>query len=219
MKWIVKCLIGQKIARGKRCLSPFPLTNNEIRDTVFGRYEQRDTRYERGFTIIELIIVIVIAGIISGIFGMLILQVIDVYSFVTVREDVLSEAELAMERMVREMRQIQKAAQTIEVIYLADGAEFQFVDVDDNIIGFKRNGSDLNRMEFSEPGVLQYDDLLADDITNMAFTYWDEDNDELSSTPLSSADIEKIKRIEISIEMERQDQEVRIDTQVYPRNL
>lgn len=169
----------------------------------------------KGFTIIELIIVIVIAGIISGILGMLILQVIDVYSFVTVREDVLSEAELAMERMMREIRQIQKAAQAIEVIYIADSAEFQFVDVDDNIIGFKKDSSTVHRMKFSEPGVLQHNDLLADDITSLAFTYWDEDSNELSSP----VDIEKIKRIEISIVMERQDQEVRIDTQVYPRNL
>ena len=173
----------------------------------------------KGFTIIELVVVIVLAGIIAGIFAMLIIQVIDIYSFVTVREDVLSETELATERMVREMRQIQKAAQAIEVIYLADIAEFQFVDVDDNIIGFKRDGLAIQRMEFSERDVVQYDDLLADDITNMAFTYWDEDNNELSSTPLSSADIEKIKRIEISIGMERQNQDVKIDTQVYPRNL
>ena len=31
--------------------------------------------------------------------------------------------------------------------------------------------------------------------------------------------LSKIKRIEISIGMKRQDQEVKIDTQVYPRNL
>ncbi len=179
----------------------------------------------KGFTIIELIIVIVIAGIISGIFGMLILQVIDVYSFVTVREDVLSEVELAMERMVREIRQVQKAAQAAEVIYRAYSAEFQFVGVREpySIIGFRKEASVLFRDSdgVKENGSVAFgnNDVLADDITNLTFTYWDEDNNELPSTPSSSADIEKIKRIEISIVMKRQDQEVRIDTQVYPRNL
>ena len=171
----------------------------------------------KGFTIIELIIVIVITGIISGIFGMLIIQVIDVYSFVTVREDVLSEVELAMERMVREMRQIQKAAQAIEVIYLADISEFQFVDIHNDITGFKRDGSDLRRIEFSERDVVQYNDLLADGISILEFKYWDKDNNEFE--PITPEDRKKIKRIEISVEMERQDQEVTIDTQVYPRNL
>ena len=45
----------------------------------------------KAFTIIELIMVIVIAGIISGITAMLMLEVMKVYSFVTVREVILSE--------------------------------------------------------------------------------------------------------------------------------
>ncbi len=185
----------------------------------------------KGFTFIELVIVIVVVGIIASVFATLIIQGIDTYGFITIREDVLSEAELAMERMVKEIRQIRSyrdllVAQATEVIYLADGTEFQFVDVHDDIIGFKRSESDetkLLRQKFVEPvGELEHDDLLADDISSLAFEYWGWDGVdrwELLPTPLIPGDINRIKRIEISIQMERQNQEVRIDTQVYPRNL
>ncbi len=184
----------------------------------------------KGFTLIELIIVIVVVGVIASVFAMLIIQGIDTYGFVTIREDVLSEAELAMERMVKEIRQIQSyrnllVAQATEVIYLADSTEFQFVDVHNDIIGFKRSELDetkLVRQKFVEPGVLEHDDLLAEEISSLAFEYWGWDGIdrwELLPTPLIPGDINRIKRIEISIQMERQNQEVRIDTQVYPRNL
>ncbi len=174
----------------------------------------------KGFTLIELIIVIVVVGVIASVFAILIIQGIDTYGFITIREDILSEAELAMERMVREIRQIQsyrdlETAEATEVIYLAGSAEFQFVDVHDNIVGFKLDGSQLRRIEFEERDVPQYDDLLADDISSMVFTYWDESNNKLTVP----ADVTAIKRIEISIQMERQNQEVRIETQVHPRNL
>lgn len=183
----------------------------------------------KGFTLIELVIVIVVVGVIASVFAILIIQGIDTYGFITIREDILSEAELAMERMVREIRQIQSyrdlvPAEATEVIYLADSSEFQFVDVHDNIIGFRKDGSSLFRIEFEERDVLQYDDLLADDISSLSFKYWDwdenaEQSEELLPTPLAPEDINVINRIEITIEMERQNQEVRIDTQVYPRNL
>ena len=186
----------------------------------------------KGFTLIELVIVIVVVGIIASVFAILIIQGIDTYGFITIREDVLSEAELAMERMVKEIRQIQSyrdllVAQATEVIYVAHGAEFQFVDVHNDIIGFKRSESDetkLLRQTFVEPGgELEHDDLLAEDIFDLTFEYWGWDaiNElwELLLTPLTDGDINRIKRIEISIQMERQNQEVRIDTQVYPRNL
>ncbi|MCK4814344.1 prepilin-type N-terminal cleavage/methylation domain-containing protein, partial [bacterium] len=184
------------------------------------------------FTLIELVIVIVVVGVIASVFAILIIQGIDTYGFITIREDILSEAELAMERMVREIRQVQTyqsllVAQATEVIYLADSTEFQFVDVHNDIIGFKRSELDVTkllRQRFVEPGGgLEHDDLLAEDISSLVFQYWGWDaiNElwELLPTPLIPEDINRIKRIEISIQMDRQNQEVRIDTQVYPRNL
>ena len=156
----------------------------------------------KSYTLIELIIVIVVSGIIAGLFGMLIFQVIDVYSFVTIRENILSESELAAERMVREIRQIKDASN----IYTADTEEFEFVDVDDNIIEFKKVGEELFRNN----------NLLAEGISNLVFKYWDENN-VLLTAPVAAP--ENIKRIGIRLEMTNMDQEVRIDTQVYPRNL
>lgn len=166
----------------------------------------------KGHTLIELVTVIILVGIVSGLFAVLINQVIETYAFVVVREDILSETDLAVERMTREIRHIKDSLN----IYRADATEFQFADTDDNIIDFRQDGTSIFRAE----GIAGTNgDLLAEDVSGLTFRYWDENNAELSAIPLSAADRQLIKRIEISTQMQRQNQDVRVDTQVYPRNL
>ncbi len=156
----------------------------------------------KGFTIIEFVMVIVIAGIIAGITAVLLLQVTEVYSFVTVREAILSDGELAMERMTREIRQIKDA----QSIYTADSEELDFEDVDYERIRFWLDGNVLKRN----------DDALASELSALEFQYRDSNNN-LLDTPV--ADPEDIKRILISLSIKKGDEEIKLRSQVYPRNL
>ncbi len=157
----------------------------------------------KAFTIIELIMVIVITGIISGITAMLMLEVMKVYSFVTVREVILSDGELAMGRMSREIRQIEDA----ESIYTADAQEIDFEDAYLERIKFWLDSNTIKRNS---------DVLVSSDLTTLQFQYRDKDNN-LLSTPVGT--MSDIKRIQINLTLKNGDEEIALQSQVYPRNL
>ncbi|MFH1904928.1 MAG: prepilin-type N-terminal cleavage/methylation domain-containing protein [bacterium] len=157
----------------------------------------------KAFTIIELIMVIVITGIIAGITAMLLLQVMNVYSFVTVREVVLSDGELAMGRMSREIRQIEDA----ESIYTADAHEIDFEDAYQERIRFWLDSNTIKRND---------DGLASSDLTTLQFQYRDKDNIVLSTPVAIPANI---KRIQINLTIKKGDEEIALQSQVYPRNL
>ncbi|MDO9464609.1 MAG: prepilin-type N-terminal cleavage/methylation domain-containing protein [bacterium] len=162
---------------------------------------------KKGFTIIELIMVIVITGIIAGITAMLLLQVMNVYSFVTVREVILSDGELAMGRMSREIRQIED----VYSIYKADSEEIEFEDAYYNLINFRRSGGSL----------LRNSDELATDLTSLTFQYTTSDgNPPVVNDPATPEEEEtNIKRIQINLTIKKGDEEIALQSQVYPRNL
>ena len=157
----------------------------------------------KAFTIIELIMVIVIVGIIAGITAMLMLEVMKVYSFVTVREVVLSDGELAMGRMSREIRQIEDA----QSIYTADDEEIDFEDAYLERIRFWLDSNTLKRNN---------DGLVSSDLTTLQFQYRDKDNN-LLSTPVGT--MSDIKRIHINLTIKKGDEEIALQSQIYPRNL
>ena len=156
----------------------------------------------QGFTIIEFVVIIVIAGIIAGITAVLLLQVAKIYSFATVRESILSDGELAMERMAREIRQIKDA----QHIHTADSQDLDFDDIYDERVGFWLDGNVLRRNN----------DALASEITTLEFQYRDSDNNPLGA-PVANP--EDIKRILISLSIKKGDEEIKLRSQVYPKNL
>ena len=147
--------------------------------------------------------VIVIVGIIAGITAMLMLEVMKVYSFVTVREVILSDGELAMGRMSREIRQIEDA----ESLYKADAQEIDFEDAYLERIKFWLDSNTIKRNS---------DGLVSSDLTTLQFQYRDKDNNILT-TPV--AIMENIKRIRINLTIKKGDEEIALQSQVYPRNL
>ena len=60
----------------------------------------------KGFTLIELIIVITIIGIITGVVGFILFGAVDAWMFKFNRADLLADGRLAVNRMVREIREI-----------------------------------------------------------------------------------------------------------------
>ena len=154
-----------------------------------------------GFTIIEFVMVIVIAGIIAGITAVLLLQVTKVYSFVTVREAILSDGELAMERMTREIRQI-KDDQSIYVAG-AENIDFEFKkEVGCERVRFWLDGDILRRNN----------DALASEVIALKFQYKNSDNGDAENP-------EDTKRILLEFSIKKGDEEIKLRSQVYPRNL
>lgn len=99
----------------------------------------------KGFTLIEIVITIVIVGIISGIAAVIIAQAVRSHSDEMGRSDVRYRAELAIERMSREIRQIRSAS--VADIPTMTGSLLLYKDINGVSMGFRLNAGAIERTE------------------------------------------------------------------------
>lgn len=96
-----------------------------------------------GFTLVEIIIVIVIIGIISGIAALIILQGVKAYSDENNRSDMHYQTRLAVERMAREIRLIR--SQAVGDISIMNPADISFTDIQNNRVRFQLSAGTVRR--------------------------------------------------------------------------
>ena len=175
------------------------------------------TRNTKGITLIELVMVIVIVGILAGVSSMYIKETIDLWRFLTFRNEVVSGGRMALARMGREIRQIKDS----DSIQIAESSRLRFIALDingdgaDDTLEFYRNAtnSELCRIFNDSPAG---GNILAGGITSLTFTYYDESNSPLT-TPVS--DTTQIYRINIELVIQSGTQTKTLKSQIYPRNL
>jgi prepilin-type N-terminal cleavage/methylation domain-containing protein len=135
-------------------------------------------RHGYGFTLVELIVVIILTGIIFS-FGSAMLG--KVFSSYSLKQDVADadwQAKLGLERMARELRAVRSA--TAPDLDIASAAQVRFIDTDGNGVCFYRNAAANRVMRSAQaPAVGVPGDPcgggqpLADNVTALNFTYWD----------------------------------------------
>jgi prepilin-type N-terminal cleavage/methylation domain-containing protein len=161
----------------------------------------------RGFTLIELIIVILIIGIIGGIVGFILLGTVDAWTFKFNRSDLLWDGRLAVNRMVRELREIKN----LTSVTTAGPSELRFVNVDDADITYSLTGIDLDRTEAGTANV------LAEDISDLTFTYLDSIGNTIPA-PVVAPGTTDIRRIRIKLTLTKNGENVYLQSECMPRN-
>lgn len=102
---------------------------------------RRIWRNERGFSLIEMILAVIIAGIIAGVIGLVGLQGTRSFVATDARSDMTSQGRLAIERMVREIRTIRSRADVTTML----GPTLSFVDTSGTPITFTSAGGVVTR--------------------------------------------------------------------------
>ena len=110
----------------------------------------------KGFTLIEMIMVITISGIIVAGSGFLLTQGIKAYLTGKTDIDTSWQASMAIERMTRDLH----AASSITI---AGGGELAIIDIYGNIIDYKVSSHQL----------FWNTQVLANNVQSIAFTYYD----------------------------------------------
>jgi prepilin-type N-terminal cleavage/methylation domain-containing protein len=135
---------------------------DSVRSQKMSKKKNRLSR-EAGFTLIELMMVIIIIGIMAsvGVTSMLELGGSFVYSLD--RRDLSAGADAALKRMEREIHRLKDDTSVIT----ANSATYRFVDVDNNTRQFALNAANLGRYDGTNT------DVLENNVSSFAFTYLD----------------------------------------------
>ena len=194
--------------------------NSGIRNpksSVITKFEFRNSKFEipqpvkgkDGFTLIEIILVLVIIGILAGILIEPFRQGVKSYIGIETRADLTSQAREATVRIVREMRNIQKKANDKPNITSADATSITFVDNRGITISFSLSGST----------VLRDTNILADKLSSLDFRYFKGDNTALTTFPLSAADLDDVRRILVILTLQENTETVTMTGQAFLRDL
>ncbi len=164
---------------------------------------------KEGYTLIEIVLVLVIIGVLAGILIEPFRQGMQSYVGIETRADLTSQAREATVRIVREMRNIRKKANDKPNITSADAMSITFVDNQGITISFSLSGST----------VLRDTNILADKVSSLEFRYFKGDNAALTTFPLSAADLDAVRRILVILALQEGTETVTMTGQAFLRDL
>jgi prepilin-type N-terminal cleavage/methylation domain-containing protein len=167
-------------------------------------------RGERGFTLIELVIVVTVVGVIAGLFVRYLNEGTRMFEAVDTRKSLTMEARQAMIRTIREIRQVRSSSDVLA----ADASNLSFYGVDDSLYAFHYPGVPGADLTFQRGAV---SGAAATDVDSLAFEYVK--NDGSPAAPLVSPDETDIYRVRVLLRLRRGDQSVVLCAGTYLRNV
>ena len=156
---------------------------------------------ERGVTLLELILVMVIMVVLAGAASSMIVYEMDIYTRITSRTEVLQNCQRVVHLMSREIRQIMSP----DSISYASADSLRFDNLNDDPISL--NFTDNQVFRNGQPMVKSVDDFR--------FRYFDNFGDTLSN-PVPNP--EDIRTIVLSLETSINGQPFSVRAKVMPRN-
>ncbi len=160
------------------------------------------------FTLVELIMVIVLTGILFAVTAPLMLEIAKNWQLARSRNDLCESAKVAMDRMIREIRNINDNTSVIT----ANGSTFKFVDVNSNTITFNLSSGHLIRTQGASAN------QLADNVTALSFTYYNS-SESVIATPVVNPSATDITRVVIDITSSVGGTSLSFESGVSPRSL
>lgn len=163
--------------------------------------------FEKGFTLVEVIVVIVILSISSGITVYFVVSSLRAYTMGVNQKTLLDEAKLALERMCRDIRDAKAITTPLSggsgntITFTRTNATGSGQDLANETITYRLNGNNLQREKASYP--LPYP-ILASNVSTFLVMRGAGGNDEITITLILSLP---------------SGENVNLQTKVYPKNL
>lgn len=158
-------------------------------------------RIEQGFTLVELVIVVVLVSVIAGAVGQVLVYEIDTYRLISDRNRELQRARLALQFLTRDLRQILAP----DSIFYADADSILFDDPNDTVITYT----------FNQQTLFRNGDALLPNVAEFDLSYYDETGQVLSR-PVESPSL--IRSIAFEAVTEGSGRSVRLRQHITPRN-
>jgi prepilin-type N-terminal cleavage/methylation domain-containing protein len=140
---------------------------------------------QRGFTLIEVIIVVVMVGILASISAVFLVNAVDMWTAQSSWERNVTDGRRALDWLVRELRQIRDS----DSLTVADDDNITFVNSSGVTIQFSVSGSD----------VLHDSDILVGGVSGLTFQYYDDSNNELTNVPLNNGQRKQVWSIQVTL--------------------
>jgi prepilin-type N-terminal cleavage/methylation domain-containing protein len=177
------------------------------------RISGRGLFHANGFSLIEMILVILLVGILFGFGSVLLTKVFSSYALERDISDADWQAKVALERLARELRAVRTATATD--LDMTSGTQIRFIDTDGNGVCFYRDAA-TNRLMRSADGPTTAcgttsPQPLADDITMLGLSYWRNDGTTATSAP-------EVYYITVSLRVTNKTYNSDFRTNVRPRN-
>ncbi|HQO37203.1 MAG TPA: prepilin-type N-terminal cleavage/methylation domain-containing protein [Candidatus Omnitrophota bacterium] len=158
----------------------------------------------KGVTLIELVVAIVITGILAGLGGMIVRQVVDSWNTVSSRSEAAAQMNIALGRMARQIRSVRDPVSVLH----ASSDTFRFT----------RNGDVNITYNVSGNALLENGFVLSESVERLSFTYYNATGAVIASPAVYPQET-NISRIAVELEIRaRAGNKVRSIT-VRPRNL
>ena len=170
---------------------------------------------KKSVTLIELVMVILVVGTLAAGFSWYLIQVIDVWNFVSFRNETVNQARSGLMRMSRDIRQIIPLG--IEQAGI-DALQFLVIDENDYSVRlrYRLDGSNLfyeidDIPQGAPDGTFDSSNVLLGGVSSLNFTYFD-----INDNPTSL--LEFIHFINISLTVQERTQQASMSLRVFPRN-
>ncbi len=166
--------------------------------------ESRKNKMQKGFTLIESLLGMVMMSIVILAFASIARLSVDSYSLIVARKEAMSQARYALNRITQELVSIDPAAITA----IANTS----ISFNDSV------GTPTNFRSQSTNGVLQIyrgTDLLANNVSSFSFTYYD-----AAGNVISDGNISNLRRILVDMGVNSSNgySDMKMRGEVYPRN-
>jgi len=170
----------------------------------------RARRRDGGFTLPELVIVVVVVSIAGLVFAKMFIEAVKSYTYIDVEKDLLQESRYAQERMAREFKRVRNNTS----ISAASATTFAFVDRDAATISLSWNGTKGADLVYTKNGTAR---TLASNVDSLAFAYWKTNG--TAATPVLSPSATDIWRVTTYLRLAKSGQSVTTSTGTFVRSL